>query len=366
MPETSTPIAMPSVPSTGFSPLAGPPIGKLARLKVLSPDEWEEFVVEWASSGLANVEGYAAVHRAGSAGDKGRDVIAYLGETTGQYDNYQCKRYDHALYPSDVWLEIGKLCYWTFYGAYTMPRRYWFVSPQGPGTTLIQYFEKPELLKSNFLEAWEAQCARGIVGGTSLAMTDELRDYVLGMDFAIFGAIPPLKLIEQHATTPYHLARFGGGFPTRIDEPGPPDTLEEHESRYIEQLLGVYGEHANCVVSCAEDLSALDASYSTHLKHSREEFYSAECLGKFSRDWLPPGSFEALQQDVEDAVREVVSSDYDKSLTRVKATISHAKALPVDGHPLSTVTRPRDKAGICHQLVNDKRMLWLAEQTDGS
>ena len=113
---------------------AGPAIPDLERLRIMSPIEWEDFILEWAHSLKSK---YQLVEKCGGAGDMGRDVVAY--QTNGQtdpWDNYQCKHYDHPLLPSDVWCELGKLCYYTHVGEYTLPHAYYFVSPQGAGNKL--------------------------------------------------------------------------------------------------------------------------------------------------------------------------------------------------------------------------------------
>ncbi len=359
---STSPIISPTVAATGFSVTAGAPVPKLARLKIMSSNDWEDFIQEWATGALGAARGYAQVHRCGGGGDMGRDVVAYVGDTTGPYDNYQCKFYDHALYPSDVWLEIGKLCYYTFKGEYQVPRAYRFVAPLGVGTSLLRLLEKPDELRKNFLEAWDASCSTNIVGKTTIAMSDELKAHIDSLDFSIFGAVPPATLIEEHSRTPFHVARFGAGLPPRVDAEGPADAIGANEARYVRQLLDVYGEHAGCTVACADDLAPLDSSYKGHLQVSREEFFSAECLNKFSRDYLPPGSFGVLQQDVKDGIREVLTEEHKSGLARVNATTKQAKLLPIEGHPLRDVVRPRDKAGICHQLANDDKITWLDDK----
>lgn len=351
-------IIPPVAPVSGFSVQSGSPVPKLARLKIMSDTDWEELIQEWATAGLKPLHGYSQVHRCGGAGDKGRDVIAYVGETTGIYDNYQCKHYDHALHPGDVWLEIGKLCYYTFIGEYSVPRKYKFVAPLGVGTTLLRLLEKPDELKASFLAEWDAKCSSAIVGKTTIALTPELRAHIDALDFSMFGALPPAQLVEEHSRTAFHVARFGSGLPPRVDEGGPPSEVGENEARYVRQLLNVYGEAAGSALACVEDLKAIDSSYGSHLQTSREEFFSAECLNKFSRDYLPPGSFGVLQQDVHDGVREVLDDAHANALARVRATTKQAKLLPIEGHPLRDVVRPRDKAGICHQLANDDRISW--------
>src|SRR5258708_5294332 len=115
---------------------AQPGMTPMKVIRTYSAEEWEEFIAEW-TEGFDS--GYFQVTRLGGAGDMGRDVIGYPDDPTtpnAPWDNYQCKHYDHPLYPTDVYCELGKLCVYTFQGKITLPRRYRFVAPQGVGTSL--------------------------------------------------------------------------------------------------------------------------------------------------------------------------------------------------------------------------------------
>lgn len=131
--------------------LNGVPVPKVARAKIFSPSEWEEFVEEWASS-LKHQ--YPKVRRFGGAGDLGVDVAGFSTLTgfDGPWDNFQCKRYDHPLRPSDAWVEIGKVIYYSFIKKYSVPRHYYFICSQDIGTSLEQLLNKPSELKTSWLK----------------------------------------------------------------------------------------------------------------------------------------------------------------------------------------------------------------------
>ena len=101
-------------------------------LKLCSPEEYELIIKSYVKDILS--EKYSKVVRLGGSGDKGRDVVAYVNDEV--WDNYQCKHYKDPLTPYDIWVEIGKLCYYTHIGDFTVPRKYYFVSPCGVGTKL--------------------------------------------------------------------------------------------------------------------------------------------------------------------------------------------------------------------------------------
>jgi hypothetical protein len=126
---------MPSSDSSHSHIQSGVPIPKVMRVRVFSPDEWEGFTEEWASSLKSD---YAKIRRFGGSGDLGVDIAGFCSGLgfEGDWDNYQCKRYEHPLRPSDVWGEIGKIIYYSHIGEYTPPRRHYFVCSQGIGTSL--------------------------------------------------------------------------------------------------------------------------------------------------------------------------------------------------------------------------------------
>src|SRR5262249_30848810 len=155
----------------------------------------------------------------------------------GPWDNYQCKHYDHPLTPTDIWLELGKLCYYTFQNEFTIPRRYHFVAPHGVGTTLSKLIDKPETLRRRLLEAWADKCETRITVTATVPLTGNLLTYVETFDFSIIKRVSPLTIIEQHKKGQFHLPRFGGGLPDREPHEPPPPDIASKEARYVQQLM---------------------------------------------------------------------------------------------------------------------------------
>ena len=110
------------------------------QIVLYSSGQWEDFIHEWAHFCLKKI--YILVQRFGGARDRGIDVAGFADgqQLQGIWDNYQCKHYNHPLYPTDAWPEIGKVLWYSFNGDYKPPRRYFFVAPRGIGTTLAAFF----------------------------------------------------------------------------------------------------------------------------------------------------------------------------------------------------------------------------------
>lgn len=338
--------------------ISGIPIPKTQRVQLFSADEWEEFTEEWASS-LESL--YNCVKRFAGAGDKGLDVVGFISSNqfSDGWDNYQCKFYDKPLTPSNIWVEFGKIIYFTYCSEYTPPRKYYFVAPKQIGTKLGKLLANASKLKEELKDNWVKHCEDDITSTSKIKLEGDLLAHLESFDFTIFDSVSLVQMIEQHASTPFHSVRFGGGLGIRPEPEIPPEDTVTLDHRYVRQLLSVYaqsiGENQHLL-----DLSLLDKNdgIRSNFMRQRERFYHAESLRNFSRDTVPPGVFEALQNDIFDGVVDVCESEYESGLHRLNGVMSQAASIVVDASPLSSVTRPRDKQGICHQLVNDSRLNW--------
>jgi hypothetical protein len=335
---------------------AGLPIPKVSRVQIFSPADWEEFIEEWASSLKSS---YKMIRRFAGSGDMGIDVAGFTDDIgfAAPWDNYQCKRYDHPLRPSDIHVEIGKVIYYTWLKEYTVPRRYYFAASHGVGTTAAKLLFGPGELKESVRQNWDKQCKQQITSTAEIALDSNLLAYFEAFDFSIFSSKSVLELIAQHEMTAYHAIRFGGGLPLRPNVGAPPDELSAHESRYIRQLLNAYGDHLGKQVA---DIPALNAHavLRRDFVRQRERFYNAEALRNFSRDTVPAGTFDALQEEVFQGVVDVSEAVHASGFERMKATVAHAATVASTSNPLAPATRVQDRQGICHQLANEDRLMW--------
>lgn len=354
----SVPLPAPLAPAgvTSDFVATGLPIPPIERIRIFSDRQWEEFVLEWASSLL---ERYGRVERCGGAGDMGRDVLAFDKSDPTVWDNYQCKHYKDPLAPSSIWVELGKVVYYSSIGEYSYPRRYTFVAPQGAGTKLSNLLRKPDKLKAQLIENWNTHCRTTITSTMAIDLNPALSAYLVRLDFSIFDAIPPLQLIDQHARTRWYAARFGGGLPARPAVEPPPLVVADHEVNYVRALLDAYGDHLRVPVTGADDLAAY-TDLGEHFSDSRLEFYSAEALRAFSRDTLPPDAFDDLQDEVHGGIKDELRGEHADGYRCVMAVTKTARLLPISGHPLTDRLSVRDRAGICHQLANDKKVRWTS------
>lgn len=353
LPPPTTPVQV-----TADQVLHGPSIPPQQRIQLYSADEWEAFVQEWAHFCLK--ARYVQVQRFSGAGDRGIDIAGFADDAKhlGVWDNYQCKRFlNRPVYPSDAWPEIGKILWYSFMGDYRAPRRYYFVAPRGVGTTLAGYLANASKLKSALIENWDKFVRSAVTETGEIPLEGAFLAYVQNCDFSIFDSKTALQLIEDHRGCPHHAARFGGGLPGRPDVPPPPESITPDESRYIEQLLGAYGEHLKQSVANPTVLKTWP-KLESHFNRQREAFYHAESLRVFARDSVPAGTFQTLQNDIHTGVVDVCDSDHVDGFERVKRVTQTARELQLTANALLACTKPKDRDGICHQLANEDRLIW--------
>lgn len=361
-----TPIKQPTALPNAAQVTSGMSFEPALLLRLYDADRWEAFIDEWAQS---FGDEYKLVCRLSGPGDKGLDVVAFTDSENfnGAWDSYQCKRYGAPLTPSDIWIELGKIIYFSFIkeppfdGAVSLPRRHIFVSPNDVGLKLAKLLLSPDKLKAGLIENWATHCELEKLGvGIQAPLQGDLKSYAESFDFSIFGYKPVARIVEDHRKTPYHVTRFGASFPEKPSPEVAPDTPSEHETVYVEKLLDAYRDHTGEDIS---DVVALrtKADLYNHFRRQRELFYNAECLKGFARDNVPPGVFDSLSDDIFHGVIDTAESYHQCGLSRVKAVVTQAAQVDVSGNALNSVASVKERQGVCHQLANDDRLTWLIE-----
>ncbi len=335
----------------------GPTLTPQKRIQLYDDKEWEHFIEE-CTHHLKEI--YHNVRRAGGAGDQGIDIAAFKTDKgfEGSWDNYQCKHYKNALFPTNVYAELGKLCYHTFTGEYPVPSAYYFVAPHGIGTALSKLMRgKPEELKKQLMRNWKKHCEDAITSTKKVKLAGKFKEYVAAFDFSIVSDKTILQMLDIHRQTPYYHHRFGGGLPQRPGNQQPPESFADNEAVYIQKLFNAYAEYLQKDTCELADVDG-NVGLKKHLRDARIQFYCAESLHNFSRDYLEAGEFERLQDEIFVGVENIILAEHSHGLERVKNAVQEAFKIQIDSHPLKDRLEMRDRAGICHQLANNNKLAW--------
>ncbi len=338
--------------------LSGPPVSPQQRVFFYSPDEWEKFIVEWAS-GLK--ESYQQIKQLGGPGDQGVDIAAFktVNGFEGGWDCYQAKHYARDLSFKDAVPEMMKVFHGVVSGHYCMPDRYVFVSPRGCGSTFNRLLSKPSELQKKFIETLKKRSVS--VNKYDDQTLDSIREFANDANFSMFRSLELSEMLETHRSTPYYAARFGTPLPKRPPVKQAPKNPKANESVYIRKLLDVYREKAPGACSDIASVSGHPV-YGKQFQRHREDFYSAEALRLYARESVPPGTYEKLQEDVHSGVIETAEGEFVTGLARLQAVLSQSGQLDLSAHALIAQSTIKDRKGICHQLANDDKLTWVIDQ----
>jgi hypothetical protein len=338
----------------------GAPIDPLVRLANFTDVEFERFIWEWARGYLAHQ--YIEVQHRGGAGDKGRDVVAWLDPSSivpRRWDLYQCKRYKDALTPSDFLVELGKLCLYTHRRDYSIPRHYWIVAPKGVGNTLQDLIDNPSALGRRVIDDWDKRCRDEITAKHPVPLAGAFCNYVESFDFSIVKTLAPKLLIEQHSQTKEHLAVFGTQFKPRPPADTPPPDVAPKETVYVTSVYEAFGDHLKTPV--LEPTHFADYAYLTQcFNHARECFYCAESLKEFSRDNLPDDRvFSNLCSQVLQGITPTLNKIHKDGYEKLIDVSERVLQTQITSNILVTEMEPNDRIGLCHQLANEGRVKWV-------
>ena len=307
--------------------------------------------------------GYIRIARYSGSGDQGVDVAGFVSDSgwEGGWDNYQCKHYNHPLRPNDIWIEVGKIIYYSYKGEYPPPRKYYFIASRDIGTKLGKLLEDSEKLKAEARKNWEKYCKNGITETSSILLDGDLLRWFEEFDFSIFSTKSVVELIDLHSKTPFHSVRFGGGLPPRPEVSISPEDHDATESRYIKQLLNAYSDHLGQSINNISEISlSSKPSLKKDFSRQRERFYHAEYLRNYARDTVPEGTFERLQGEIYHGVVDIYDGNYADGLARMRATVIQAAQVSIISNPLASVVQTQDRQGICHQLANEDKLIWVS------
>lgn len=354
-------VALSAMPAPGAPPpsvaLAGSPVPPTARIRLYSPDEWEEFIREWATAVEAD---YVQVKLLGGAGDRGADIAGFLTDRQfeGPWDCFQAKHYKVPLGFTVAAAEMVKVFVSVLEGAYSLPRTYQFLAPRGLSTPFNMLVSNPTTLRKKFLD----RLVEGdtLVKGLVVAVLEKVRALAEQTDFAMFRSVEVLDALSTHSRTRWHAARFATSLPARADNAAPPEEYTPEEARYLQQLLDVYAElHPEKITTLASvaDIPKLGK----HLQRQRVSFFRAESLKAYSAGAVPLGTFEKLQDDIHAGVVDVAEGNHPDGYTRLGQVLTQVGTLDLSRHKLIDVTDIEDRKGVCHQLANDDRLTWVED-----
>lgn len=144
----------------------------------------------------------------------------------------------------------------------------------------------------------------------------------------------------------------------------PPLTIDTVEMNYVAELFHVYQEKTGIKCECVKDLDS-NPKMKRNFDRQRKNFYLAETIRRGLRDTVSPeksDNFDTAKQEMYDGVVTTEEKDYNCGFERMTAVMEHATLVELSPNSkLITLNwiGPGEKQGICHMLVNDKKLSWM-------
>lgn len=323
---------------------------------IISSEDFEIITEQWAYS---KKDLYFSVKRTGGANDSGRDIFCYRDKEKTLLDIYQCKHYENKIMPSDIYVEIGKLMYYTYIKEFIIPQHYFIISSKGCGPALTKLLEKPDNLRQKLIAYWNKYCKDCITSEKSINLNDDLKNHIQNFDFSIITEITPLEFIDDFEKTKYYSEWFGLRKFKRQQPPLPSDEIQASELNYVRKLFDAY-ESVNH--DRIDNQSQLKPKHANHFTIQRKCFYSAEGLKQFSKDYMPNDeTFYDLQEQIIDPVKShILSTTFNNGVECLDSASRLAQTLEIGNNSLKEFVRSNDKIGILHQVANDDENLkWV-------
>ena len=188
---------------------------------------------------------------------------------------------------------------------------------------------------------------------------DLLADHLfIQPELSIFQSVPLSS--GYIAGNELHLAKSTLPWKPAPPVPDKPDTAIE--TTYIEQMCAAFGERLNTQISGATDLPD---DYRQEFDEQRRYFYDAEGVRRNLRDLRPDGSheFQDMKEDLYVGVSDTCRDEsWPDGLVRMRKTLHDAAHFSLNGSVLAnfpSMIGAAHKKGMCHMLVNDKRLRWV-------
>lgn len=336
-------------------------IAPIDKVHIMDEDSFEQFTLEWLFG--CKKSKYSSIKRIGGAGDKVRDVVGYYSD--GTVDYYQCKHYNTGLAPTNYYLELGKLCYYTYKKEIPIPKEYFIIASNDVGSSLQDLIDKPSDLLTSLIKNWDTYCKTKITKTKEVPLDKSFLDYIKSFDFTIIKTYPIAQVIDEYLDTIYGNIRFGGrrlSLPTTLT---PTDTVESEEMPYISALLEAYSDELNIKIDTIKSLEAY-SSYFKHLNRQRKDYYSAETIRRFVRDTLTDSQqFDVLKEEIYNGIIDTHEQEYDSGYKRLVEDLKQAAVTNTSKSMLDSKLHcigNSERKGVCHMLVNDNKLRWVNEE----
>ena len=148
-----------------------------------------------------------------------------------------------------------------------------------------------------------------------------------------------------------------------------PKRIRQDEMTYVNQIYQAYSVKTGKKITRHADVKKTE--YEEHFDEQRKYYYYAETIHREIRDSVrkdEENSFDALKRQIKAGISRAKRKPYNDPVERMDAITERASDVILakkTEEDLHGWIGPEEKMGVCHMLVNEKKLKWVEEKDDG-
>ncbi len=145
----------------------------------------------------------------------------------------------------------------------------------------------------------------------------------------------------------------------------PPDTIEDEEIPYVNELLLAYADASGTAPLSKDDIDKLNGKYKDNFIEQRINYYSAIRICRIIREAYsnPEQELKAWKTQTFDYISDTYRDDYPNGYKRLvavlKKVVDSKTTAAIDS--CDNLIQAKDRKGVCHLLANEGDMHWVQE-----
>lgn len=306
-----------------------------------SGEEFEQFILEWLKYCCKKIDKGSVLGRIGGTGDYGIDIYE---KTNGKVSYYQCKRYSKQLTEPQTREIIVKILWHSFKSRIEKPNELVIIAFKGINKKTLDLLGDKEKLKDSVIKNID-KCLKDMnIQDDKLGFTEYIKkinsfDFIKNIDIN--------SIVTEYCLSEYCQFRFLPSSKISIKRAVLPKG-DYSQEKFCKELMNI--------VTTKKERALLAA---------KEQYYSALCLEETDRYlYGSDDEFIKFKEEVSSVIEPSRQRDYNNMYERYLAIIDSAMstipsnvALDYDLH----IVTNKDKAGICHIMVNEGNLSWEKE-----
>lgn len=313
-------------------------------VKDMSGDDFEQYITEWLYTVYQGKK-----YHTGKKGDGGVDHIILTENDELEY--IQCKREKGV--SGEFTEEIVKTLNNVRRGLFPMPKRYRYVATNGVPSKWAGFLEQGNMKEKLLMwyknqDLYEKEAYEGF------------EEWMKDRELPEIDLVDINRVYTEHLKGPYGFLRFGNEIGIERKESS---RENENGMHYIREILKAYSEHLGKHIDI-EDLKD-EKRLAEDLDRQKSSYYSAEGLRITANEYLEEEEFGKLKEEIYDGIIENLNRNHADGYDRMLDTLTKATHVELDAVGLSKrygLVNVKDRKGICHMLVEDRRFGWCNDE----